>query len=200
MTKQEFLDALRHALGGLPPKDVLDRLDFYREMIDDLMEDGLDEASAVASIGPVADVAAQIISDTPFLKIAKHRIRPKHRLQTWEIILLIIGSPLWFSLVVAAASVVLSLYVSLWAVVVSLWAAFASFVASALCGLVVGPIFMVTANVPAGIVLIGAALVCAGLAILSFFGCLAATKGTALLAGKIAFCIKKTFVRREDVG
>jgi len=37
-------------------------------------------------------------------------------------------------------------------------------------------------------------------AILSFFGCLAATKGTALLAGKIAFCIKKTFVRREDVG
>ena len=38
MNKQEFIDALRAALSGLPADDVEDRLSYYGEMIDDRIE------------------------------------------------------------------------------------------------------------------------------------------------------------------
>jgi uncharacterized membrane protein len=51
MTKQEFIDALRHKMAGLPKDDIEDRVAFYTEMIDDRVEDGLSEEQAVAEIG-----------------------------------------------------------------------------------------------------------------------------------------------------
>ena len=47
MSKSEFLTALRARLGGLPQGDVAERLDFYSELIDDRMEEGLSEEAAV---------------------------------------------------------------------------------------------------------------------------------------------------------
>ena len=46
--------------------------------------------------------------------------------------------------------------------------------------------------------MIGACLVLAGLAILMFLGCLAASKGALLLTKKIALGIKSLFVRKEN--
>ena len=50
MTKQEFLNQLRMGISGLPQEDISERLTFYREMIDDRMEEGLSEEEAVAFI------------------------------------------------------------------------------------------------------------------------------------------------------
>ena len=50
MSKQEFLDQLRARLSGLPRQDVIERLNFYSEMIDDRMEEGLSEEDAKAMI------------------------------------------------------------------------------------------------------------------------------------------------------
>ena len=41
MNKQEFLDALQGGLSGLPKEDLQRILDFYSEIIDDCVEDGL---------------------------------------------------------------------------------------------------------------------------------------------------------------
>ena len=60
MTKQEFLSRLREGLSGLPEDDIAERLTFYGEMIDDRIEDGLSEEEAVAEVGSVDDIAAQI--------------------------------------------------------------------------------------------------------------------------------------------
>ena len=49
-------------------------------------------------------------------------MRPKRRLQAWEIVLLALGLPVWLSLGLAALAVVLSLYVVVWSLDVSLWA------------------------------------------------------------------------------
>ena len=75
MLKQEFLDALKSRLAGLPQKEVEERLDFYSEMIDDKLEENISEEDAVAEMGPIEDIASQIIGDIPFSKIIKEKAR-----------------------------------------------------------------------------------------------------------------------------
>lgn len=197
MLKQEFLAQLGKGLSGLPRDDLEERLNFYSEMIDDRMEAGLSEEEAVSAIGSVDQIATQIIADTPLAKLAKERIQPKRRLKVWEIVLLVLGSPIWFSLLVAAFAVVFSLYVVLWAVIISLWAVFVSVSASTLGGLASGIALATSGNSHAGIAMIGAGIVCAGLSILLFFGCKAATKGILWLTKKIALNIKSCFLKKE---
>ncbi len=199
MTKQEFLTALREALTGLPPSDMEERADFYAEMIDDRMEDGISEKEAVAAIGSVEEIVLQIVDEYPIAKLVKQRIKPKHRLSAWEIVLLALGSPIWLSLLIAVLAVLLSLYVSLWAVVISCWSVFASLAASGLGGFAGGIVLLCTGDTPAGLVLLAGALVCAGLSIFAFFGCKAATKGSARLTKGIVLAIKKACMRKGEV-
>ncbi len=199
MTKHEFITQLRVKLSGLPEREVEERLDFYAEMIDDCIEDGRTEEEAVAQIGSVDGVASQIVADIPLLAIAKKKIKPARRLKTWEIVLLAVGSPVWVPLLIAAPAVAFALYVSLWAVIVSLWAAFGSLVGGAFAGIASGLALSMGANVPAGLALIGAGVVCAGLSIFVFFGCKAATRGIVMLAGKTVLTIKRLFIKKEGV-
>lgn len=197
MTKQEFLTELREALSGLPKKDVEEHIDFYGEIIDDRIEEGIAEEEVIREIGSAKQIVAQIIADTSLIKIAKERIKPQKKLKVWEILLLALGSPIWLSLAVAAAAVILAIYVVLWAVIVSLWAVFVSLAACSVCGVITGIFFTLIARGLTGIALVGAGLVCAGLAIFMFFGCLETSKGIILLTKKIALGIKKCFVKKE---
>ena len=203
MTKHEFIAQLRAKLSGLPEREVEERLSFYAEMIDDRMEDGSIEEEAVAGLGSVDAIVSQIVSDIPLLKIAgkaaKQRIKQTKKMKTWEIVLLCVGSPVWASLLIAAPAVAFALYVSLWAVIVSLWAAFGSLVGGAFAGIASGLALSMGANVPAGLALIGAGVVCAGLSIFVFFGCKAATRGVVVLAGKTVLTIKRLFIKKEGV-
>ena len=198
MDKTEFLVGLTAKLSPLPWEEIADRWDYYSEMIDDRMEDGLTEAEAVAELGTVDEIAAQILSDIPLSALAKKRLKFRRRPGAWEIVLLVLGSPIWLSLLIAAFAVVFALYVSLWAVVISLWAVFVSLIACALAGIVVGIVFAANGSAPAGAAAIGVGILCAGLGIFLFFGCKATTKGSALLAKKMALGIKRCFLRKED--
>lgn len=188
MNKQEFLDRLRGELSILPSADTEERINFYSEMIDDRVEEGVSEEDAVAEIGSIESVVAQITADMP----QKSKTR---KLKGWEIALLAVGSPLWISLGVAAAAVLFSLYVSLWSVVISLWAVFASVAACALGGLAGGICIAVTENAASGIALFGGGIACIGLSIFVFFGCKLATKGTVKLT---KLCVKKLFRKKEE--
>ena len=198
MNKQQFLLALEAALGGLPKDDVSERIDFYSEIIDDKIEEGLTEEQAVATVGSIDEIAAQILAEIPLSKLAKDKIKSKKRkLSALEIVLLILGSPIWLSLLVAAFSVVLSLYVTLWALVASLWVIMGA-LAGAGVGVVVGGIILsATGSSVAGAALVGVGLFSLGLAIFLFFGCEAATKGTAKLTRKIVLGLKKALTRKE---
>ena len=199
MTKQEFIDELRKKLSGIPQEDREERLAFYSEMIDDRIEEGCTDEEAILGIGTTDELAEQIIADIPLAKIAKERVKSKRRMKVWEMVLLALGSPIWISLVVAAIAVILSIYIVLWSVIVSLWAVFAALIACALVGIAAAVIFMIQKNVLTGIIMVGASLLCAGISIFMFFGCGTATKGIILLTKKIAFRIKKSFVKKEDV-
>lgn len=197
MRKQEFLCALEKRLSNLPKQDVKEHLDFYSEMIDDRTEEGRTEEEAVSDIGTVDEISAQIIADIPFAKNAMERVKPKKRLKTREIVLLILGSPIWLSLVIAAFAVILSLYIVLWALIVSIWAVFASLIACAIGGVTAGIFFTFSGNGLTAIATVGAGIVCAGLAIFLFFGCKISTKGVIHLTKKIASGIKKCFIKKE---
>jgi len=199
MNKQEFIIALGAGLSGLPRKDIEERLVFYSEMIDDRVEDGLTEEEAVCDIGSVEEVVAQIVAEIPLLRVVGDKIRPKRRLRGWEVLLLVLGSPVWASLLVAAASVIFSLYLSVWAVIVSLWATAVSLLACSLGGIAFGVGLAVSGSTLTGIWTIGAGLVLAGLSILAFYGCRAATRGLLLLTKTAAIGLKRRIAKKEEM-
>ncbi len=197
MNKKEFLSDLRKGLSGLPKDDIEERLTFYSEMIDDRIEEGFLEEEAISAVGSVDEIVAQIIADTPLTKIAKERIRPKRRLSAVEIVFLVLGSPIWISLVIAGFAVILSLYISLWSVIISLWAIFASFITCSVGGVLACVVFCSSGSCASGLVILAAGIVCAGLAIFMFYACKAAAKGALILTKKMAIWIKNCFIKKE---
>ena len=199
MSKQEFLNELRARLSGLPQADIEDRLAFYGEMIDDRMEDGLSEEEAVSAIGTEDEIFAQIMSDIPLSRIVKEKIKAKSKPSITTIVLLILGSPIWLSLIISAFSVVLSLFVSLWSVIISLWAVFFSLAISGIAVIASGIVSLAFDKGIIGFAAIGAGTICAGLSILMLLGSNAATKGALILTKKTALWIKKCFIRKEKI-
>ncbi len=199
MSKQEFLTQLRKGLSGLPQEDIEERLTFYNEMIDDRIEEGLSEYEAVSAIGTVDAIITQVLADTPLTKLVKEKVKPKRTLKAWEIILLVLGSPIWLSLLIAAFIVILAAYIVVWSVVITLWSIEASFAACSLEGIVSAAIFAFQGNGLTGLAMLSAGIICAGLSVFMFYGCKAATKGIFLLTKKMALGIKTLFVGKEAV-
>ena len=133
MTKQEFLSELERALGKLPRAEIEQALAFYDEAISDRMEDGLSEAEAVADLGPVDEIAAQIAAETPPIPRAIARANTGSR--TLNIVLLAVFSPIWIPIVLALAAAALAVYVAIWAVIAALWAVDAVLVLMPFAGL-----------------------------------------------------------------
>ena len=198
MSKQEFLRQLRQGLKGLPTTDIEERVMFYGEMIEDRIEEGLSEDEAVSSVGSAEKIVEQVVADTPFVKIAKEKIKPKRRLSVGEIVLLALGSPIWLSLIIALIAVIFSVYVSLWSVIISLWSVFVSLVACAVGGVVACAVLSVTSSVYTGVAMLSAGLVCAGFSIFMFYCCKLVTKGILILTKKIAVWLKNCFIKKEE--
>ncbi|MBR6638369.1 MAG: DUF1700 domain-containing protein [Lachnospiraceae bacterium] len=198
MNKQEFISQLQAGLSGLPECETEERLSFYSEMIDDYTEEGFTEEEAVAQIGSVSDVISQILAQTPITNLVKEKIKgnkkQKRKMKAWAIVLLVLGSPLWFSLMIAAMAVVLSVYIVIWAVVISFWAAAAAVAICAPAAVITGLIYICLGKFYPGLFMIAAGLVCAGLAIYLVCGCIKLSKGFAVLTKKITIGIKRCFI------
>lgn len=197
MSKREFLAQLRKGLSGLPQDDIEERLTFYSEMIEDQMEEGLSEEEAVSAVGSVDEIVAQAVADRVAVKTVKESIQVKRRLKAWEIILLVLGSPVWLSLAIVAVAVAFSLYLSLWSVILSLWAVFGSLIGCSLGGLLMGVVFACGGNALSGIAMMAAGIVLTGLSVFTFFGCKGATKGFGMLTKKTAVWIKNSLTKER---
>ena len=171
MKKYKFLSMLESELCGLPEEDVKRTLDYYAEMIDDRIEDGSDEETAVGEIGSVTDISRRIWSESSSGAVKKSGVERKRKMKAWEIILLIIGSPVWLSLLLAVAAVIIALYAVLWAVAVTFYAIDFALGGVGLGGIVLGVISIVNGGIGLGFCWLGIALFCAGACIFAFFGC-----------------------------
>lgn len=185
MTKLKFLLALNEKLADYPQAEVEERLMFYSEMIEDRMEEGLTEEDAVAAVGSLDEIAAQIAEELSTDKKEQGSKKTQQKLKAWEIVVLVLGFPLWISLLVAFFAVVLSVFAVLWSGVIALWAVFGALVGCAVAGIVGGIGFALMGYGIPGMALVAAGLVCGGLSVFFFFGCKAATRGMALLTKKV---------------
>lgn len=180
MKRVEFLKELKARLWALPEADIQCSLDYYSEMIDDRMEDGLGEDEAVAAVGDLEEIVAQILQETPRPPATVEKPEPRQKKwKIWVIVLLILGAPLWIALLAAGVSVAVGVYVSLWTVVIVLYVVAVALVAAAI-GCIIGCFFMI-GKFGAILVAVGAALVCAGLGILLFMLGNLAAKGMVAL-------------------
>ena len=108
MTKDLFINELKDKLIGLPKEEIDERISFYEELIDDMIEDGKTEEEAIEKLGTVEEVSTKITSEIPLTKLVKERIKPKKELKAWEIVLIILGFPLWFPLVLTGIILLLT--------------------------------------------------------------------------------------------
>lgn len=198
MKKLDFLLALENALSQLSEEDQRSSIEYYAEFIDDRVDDGMTEAEAVASLGSVDKIAEQILMDMPLSKLVKNKVRSRRPLLIWEIVLLILGLPLWFPILIAVLAIILAVYVSLWSVVIALYAVFVSLACSGIGILLGGIIMCIFSGIPQGLFLAGAGLICGALALFFLPVCNLAAKGIIWVGKKILLGIKSCFVRKGD--
>ena len=164
MNKYEFLEDLQKKLSCLPKREMRDRVNFYSEMIDDRIEDGMSEEEAVLAVGGVAEISSQM-AESGTVKEKERRRGEKHH-SVLGITLLILGSPVWLSLLIAFFAVILSLYVSFWAIIISMWAVTVSLFVGAFGGLCLAAYTAIIGYGFTALSLVAAAFVCLGLSML----------------------------------
>ena len=196
MDKYDFLLALEARLEGLPEADRQASLDFYSEMLDDLVEGGMTETEAVASLGSPEAIAEEILLEMPLPKLVKAKMK-KRRLSGLEITLLAVGFPIWLPIGIALLAVVFAIYISLWAVVISLYAANVAMAACAPTGIIAAVVLFASGKPAAALLLLGAGLALAGLSILWFLLCNLTAKGMWKLGKLTLRGIKACFIRKK---
>lgn len=194
MDKYDFLECLRDKLSGLPQEDINRSVEFYSEMIDDRIEDGMSEKEAVADVGSVDDIVAEILRTTPLAKIVKEKVKPKRRLRWWEIVLLAVGSPLWISLLAALFCIILAVYIVIWAVVLTFICVDIAFFATTLALFAASAGLFFEGFAQEAVMCIGTGLVMGGLSLLTLLFVKVLTKGAVWLSKKIVLGIKACFV------
>lgn len=194
MNKEQFLIELASALSGLPDDDIEKTLEFYSEMIDDRIEEGLSEEESVADLGSIEEIRAQTIKDTPMTKLIREKVKKKRELTGLEITLLIVGFPIWLPILISVAAVIFSIYVTLWSLIVVLFAVEISFAASAFACIIASIPSFIFLNTPGALFLLGCSLFLAGLSVLWVFVCKWGIKGIIWLTRVF---IKSLFIGKE---
>ena len=197
MNKNEFLHKLGIELLGLPQEDVEHWLEYYTEMLEDRIEEGMSEQEANAALGDPKAIARQILAQTPFTKLIKNKIAPKRKLQVWEIVLVVLGSPIWLAIAVSLAAAFFAIFASLWAGIVSVWAAELSVAVCGLAGVLFSFFLVGTGSVYQGLLLLGVGLFCAGLSYFGFFLCKWLSVLLAKLCKAFLLFVKSLFVEKE---
>lgn len=197
MNKQEYLEAIRSRISAMPADDVNRFMDYYSEMIDDRVEDGLSEEEAVADMGSPDAAVEQILEDMPLTKLVKEKIKPKHELKAWEVVLIVLGSPVWIPLLITALVLLLTLWIVAFALLISFYAVVLSFVAAGIGGLICAiPLFI--ANSPyTAVLMLGAALIGIGIAILFVISVKPVTVGIFKVCKASVNGIKRMFVKEK---
>lgn len=197
MNKQEYLEAIRSRISAMSADDVNRFMDYYSEMIDDRVEDGLSEEEAVADMGSPDAAVEQILEDMPLTKLVKEKIKPKHELKAWEVVLIVLGSPVWIPLLITALVLLLTLWIVAFALLISFYAVVLSFVAAGIGGLICAiPLFI--ANSPyTAVLMLGAALIGIGIAILFVVSVKPVTVGIFKVCKASVNGIKRMFVKEK---
>ena len=196
MNKKEFLEELEKRLQALPKEEIQERLQFYSEAIDDRVEEGETEEQAINEIGTLDEITWEIVKKTPLVTLVKEKVKPKRRMRVWEIILLCVGFPLWFPLLITAFVLLLVAYILAWVLVIVTYSVEIATSVAGLAAISAGIATFFSGSHWLGFGMAGAGAMCIGFALLWIFACVGATRASISLTRAIILSIKKKFVKR----
>lgn len=197
MTRDEFKSQLTSALRNVPTEEVQKTLDYYDEMIDDRIEDGMTEAEAIDSLESVSEIAKGVAAEIPMPVLIQNSVS-KRKVSWLSIVLIVLGSVVWLPLSLAIFSVIVSIYIVMWAVAAVLWCVFATFALCVPAGIIGAVAAPFTGGGVAGVCgMLALCLLGGGLAILMFFASLYTTKGIVGLAKLFGRWLKSLFVHKN---
>ena len=190
MTKVEFINELYKNLSDYPSEETAKSIQYYSEMIEDRIEDGMTEEEAVNSLGSVSDIVTQIKMELPFTALVKANTKKK-KLSTAAIVILIVLFPVWLTLGIAIFSALFGLFVAVWSVVFSFWVTGIALAASAIVCLAACGAAIFTGSPLVSLFGFGSFLLVTGAAILIIIGSYYLTVGAAKLCSLTVRLIKK---------
>lgn len=198
MNKQEYLASLRAALACLPESEIEESVAFYTEMIDDRVADGLTEEEATAQLDDPKAAARAIIADLPVVPRAVVRTKQKNRALYWTLVIL--GSPLWLTLLLAAGALVLAGLLTIWCLILGLWLLAAGLLAGGPLGIGVCLWALAVGQPAYGVFELGSGLLCFGLGLFCLHGAVAASKTLMQVSRQWIAKAKAPFVKVKEEG
>lgn len=198
MQKREFLSALDKSLAQLTEQERKKQLDYYDELLDDMIEDGMEETAAVEKLGDPSAIAQTIYQELPLPVLVKSRVRPGGGWTALSIILLVLGSPIWVPLALSLATVVLTVYLVIWTIIVTLFVVVLSIAVAGLA-LLIGSIGCIgTLSAPLILMAFAGGVILMAISLAACIGALYAAKGLVAVTVKFAKWVKSLFIKKES--
>ena len=200
MTKSEYLEELRSRLTAASVTNIDSRIDYYSEMIDDRIEDGMTEEDAIASMESIDSIVEAFQLEKPVATLVKEKVRKSTEIASQNghlaiwIVLAILGSPLWIPLLIIAFSIVMVIAVVLFVLILTVFIILLS-IGCAAVACIIAPFFAVNYTTGGLLGSIGGALVCTGIVILLWNPVLAVCKWLFKLIGGMFKGLKRMLMK-----
>lgn len=193
MTKSEFLNSLRESLTSLSKEESNKFITYYEEIIEDYKENGLMEEEAIDKLGNPYSIANDILSeqDNAYIK------PPYSNNKILNIVLLILGFPLWGSLLLAVILTILAVSMAIWCIPFATGVSSVAFLFAALVSIIGTPFIIWDAGgiiqLGAGIMQLGVGIALIGVSILLAYLTIFLSRKLILITKKLIIMIYKKF-------
>lgn len=147
MKKEEFMKELASHLKNMNNSEKDKFLTFYDELISDYVENGMSEEEAVNKIGNPKIIAKELLQNQDSTIITL----PSTGNRLLNIILLLLGSPLWGSLLLVGILLLGSVYIVFWCIPFTTGISCIAFFLTAIISMIGSP-FVMAKNLSVGIV------------------------------------------------
>ena len=192
MSKSIFIDTLRGLLEPLNKEERDKFISYYEEIIEDYKESGLTEQEVIDKIGSPQSIANDILSEQNSINI------PSSNSKILNKILLILGFPLWGSLLLTAVLFILSVDIVILCIPFTTGVSSIAFFGAALVSIIGSP-FMMFDTLNVGVVQLGLGVSSIGMSILLGFITIYLSKNiigiTKDLTSKVLKSFKKKVVK-----
>lgn len=215
MTKAEFLAYVQEKLSALSFAEQQRSLTYYEELIEDYREDGMTEEEAIARLGDPEEITKEILAEAAAQEAAEetanpqqetgptyytdpqpdqpynpapHQATPRRGMGTGTVLLLVLGFPLWFPLLLTGLALLLVFYILLFIPIIIFGALAVGLGLGGVAGLVLSPFSLMEA-LPMGVFQIGGCIFVIGIAILCTFATIGLWRGVLLVIRKSAGAI-----------
>ncbi|WP_300857570.1 DUF1700 domain-containing protein [uncultured Clostridium sp.] len=192
MTKSTFIENLRVLLKSINEDERNKFISYYEEIFDDYMENGFTEEEVINKIGSPESIANSILEEQDSLNIKV----PSFNSKILNTVLLILGFPLWGSLLLTVALIILSIYIIIFCVPFTTGVMSVSFFGAGLFG-VIASLFLMFDGLALGIVQLGVCISLIGASILLGIITLYVSKKVMSITSKLTLKIVKSFKRKE---